>query len=88
MSKKPVAKRESKKPAPKRRPAAKRRTLSERVRDLERRVEHLEAEAPRTPKAGEPGTMGALLKHAGTWVGDDLEELLELAYATRSKARF
>jgi hypothetical protein len=27
----------------------------------------------------------ALLSHFGTWVGDDLEELLEEVYETRSK---
>ena len=35
-----------------------------------------------------PSTARSLLKYAGTWEGDDLEECLELVYATRSKARF
>ncbi len=29
-----------------------------------------------------------LLKFAGTWVGDDLEECLAIVYATRSRAKF
>ena len=33
-------------------------------------------------------TARSLLKYAGTWVGDDADELLELVYATRSEARF
>jgi hypothetical protein len=35
-----------------------------------------------------PSTARSLLKFAGTWEGDDLEECLKLVYATRSKARF
>ncbi|ELR96263.1 hypothetical protein [Gloeocapsa sp. PCC 73106] len=31
---------------------------------------------------------GDLLKFAGTWQGDDLEECLQLAYETRSLAKF
>ena len=34
------------------------------------------------------GTAESLLKYVGTWEGDDLEELLEEVYATRSQARF
>ena len=33
-------------------------------------------------------TGAALMKYAGTWVGDDLERCLELAHATRSEAEF
>jgi hypothetical protein len=35
-----------------------------------------------------PSTARSLLQHAGTWEGDDLEQCLQLVYATRSKARF
>ena len=38
--------------------------------------------------ANGPSTARSLLRYAGTWEGDDLEECLELVYATRSKARF
>jgi hypothetical protein len=42
--------------------------------------------------SGEPIRRGAkvgdLLKFAGTWAGDDLEECLADVYATRSKANF
>jgi hypothetical protein len=31
---------------------------------------------------------GDLLKFAGTWQGDDLEDCLRLVYETRSKAQF
>lgn len=42
------------------------------------------------PASPEPAwsTAGRLLRHAGKWVGDDLEECLDLVYRTRSKARF
>jgi hypothetical protein len=33
-----------------------------------------------------PSTARSILEFAGTWEGDDLEECLKLAYATRSKA--
>jgi hypothetical protein len=35
-----------------------------------------------------PSTARSLLKYAGTWEGDDLEECLRMVYATRSKAKF
>jgi hypothetical protein len=35
-----------------------------------------------------PSTARSLLKYAGTWAGDDLEECLKLVYRTRSQARF
>jgi hypothetical protein len=35
-----------------------------------------------------PSTAKSILQYAGTWEGDDLEECLELVYATRSKAKF
>jgi hypothetical protein len=42
--------------------------------------------------SGEPfkrgGKLEDLLKFAGTWVGDDLQECLETVYATRSKTNF
>jgi len=30
----------------------------------------------------------SILRHAGTWAGDDFEECLEQVYATRGKAKF
>ena len=30
----------------------------------------------------------SLLKYAGTWIGDDLEQCLEYIYATRAEAEF
>lgn len=33
-------------------------------------------------------TVGSLLKFAGTWVGDDLEERLKEVYASRGRAEF
>jgi hypothetical protein len=48
--------------------------------------------APPRPPVFRPGhgpsTARSLLKYAGTWAGDDLEECLKLVYATRSEARF
>jgi hypothetical protein len=50
-----------------------------------------EARPPKPPvfRPGQgPSTARSLLKFAGTWEGDDLEECLKLVYTTRSKARF
>lgn len=33
-------------------------------------------------------TAGALLKHAGKWAGDDLEECLRAVYENRTQAKF
>jgi hypothetical protein len=43
---------------------------------------------PNTPSEVRPSTAASLLKYAGTWVGDDLEECLQEVYANRTKARF
>ena len=40
------------------------------------------------PPVFRPGSGESILRSAGTWVGDDLQECLELVYATRSKAKF
>ena len=45
-------------------------------------------ETPITPVDPDFSTARALLKHVGTWVGDDWEELLAEVYATRGKTRF
>ena len=41
-----------------------------------------------TSPAFRPSSGRSLLRHAGTWVGDDLEECLQDVYANRTKARF
>lgn len=35
-----------------------------------------------------PSTARSLLKYAGTWEGDDLEECLRAVYENRTKAKF
>ncbi|QSJ19698.1 DUF2281 domain-containing protein [Nostoc sp. UHCC 0702] len=35
-----------------------------------------------------PASGRSILRHAGTWEGDDFQECLELVYATRGKAKF
>ena len=34
-----------------------------------------------------PASGRSLLRHAGTWVGDDLEDCLQLVYLTRGKVK-
>jgi hypothetical protein len=34
-----------------------------------------------------PASGRSLLRHAGTWVGDDLEDCLQLVYETRGKIK-
>jgi hypothetical protein len=35
-----------------------------------------------------PASGRSILRHAGTWAGDDFEECLQQVYATRGKAKF
>ncbi|MBH8577475.1 DUF2281 domain-containing protein [Nostocaceae cyanobacterium CENA369] len=35
-----------------------------------------------------PPSGRSILRHAGTWEGEDFQECLELVYATRGKAKF
>ena len=35
-----------------------------------------------------PASGRSILRHAGKWAGDDLEECLQSVYATRGKAKF
>ncbi|NJL61750.1 MAG: DUF2281 domain-containing protein [Methylacidiphilales bacterium] len=35
-----------------------------------------------------PASGRSILRHAGTWEGDDFEECLQAVYATRGKAKF
>lgn len=35
-----------------------------------------------------PASGRSILRHAGTWQGDDFEECLQSVYATRGKAKF
>lgn len=35
-----------------------------------------------------PASGRSILRHAGTWEGDDFEECLQSVYATRGKAKF
>jgi hypothetical protein len=43
---------------------------------------------PGIPPESRPSTAASLLKYAGTWVGDDLEECLRDVYVNRTKSRF
>ena len=49
--------------------------------NMERRAK-ADSDVPRRSSAR------ALLKHAGRWVGDDLEQCLRAVYSARSKAEF
>jgi hypothetical protein len=61
-----------------------------RVTVLDTAEEPAETEKPSSirPAKDGPSTAGSLLKYAGTWEGDDLEECLRLVYENRLKARF
>jgi hypothetical protein len=50
--------------------------------DLEN-PEVAESQLPYRPASGR-----SILRHAGTWAGDDLEECLRTVYTTRGKAKF
>jgi hypothetical protein len=43
---------------------------------------------PDVPPEARPSTAASLLRYAGTWVGDDLQECLNDVYANRTKSRF
>ncbi|NJO83093.1 MAG: hypothetical protein HC828_09920 [Blastochloris sp.] len=57
--------------------------------EIAQRIEHaLEPEPAPTAPRGSPQAILDAVKRAGPWEGDDLEELLELVYATRSQVAF
>ncbi|MBX9770855.1 MAG: hypothetical protein K2X29_05770 [Candidatus Obscuribacterales bacterium] len=43
---------------------------------------------PKLPPGEKVRTGADLMKHWGAWVGDDIDELLKEAIASRSRARF
>jgi len=43
---------------------------------------------PGVPANQRPSTGASLLKYAGTWVGDDLQDRLDEVYRSRSEAKF
>lgn len=43
---------------------------------------------PAIPPESRRSTAAALLRHAGKWSGDDLDEVIETVTQTRSKTRF
>jgi hypothetical protein len=43
---------------------------------------------PGIPTDQRPSTGNSLLKYAGTWAGDDLNDMLDLVHKTRSLAKF
>ncbi len=48
----------------------------------------LEKTSTETEQAYRPASERSILRHVGTWAGDDFEECLEMVYATRGKAKF
>ena len=44
-----------------------------------------ESEQEQTQPSFRPASGKSLLRHAGTWAGDDFEECLQLVYDTRGK---
>ena len=48
----------------------------------------LEPSPPEAPPPFRPSSGRSLLRHAGTWSGDDIEECLQLVYDTRSQIEF
>lgn len=48
----------------------------------------LEPSPPNAPPPFRPSSGRSLLRHAGTWSGDDIEECLQLVYDTRSEIEF
>jgi len=45
-------------------------------------------ETEKKPPSFRPASGNSLLRHAGTWEGDDLEECVRLVYETRSQLEF
>lgn len=66
-------------------------TILAETLDFLRFLKTKETETP--PQAEEqltyrPASGRSILRHAGTWSGDDFEECLQSVYATRGKAQF
>ena len=47
-----------------------------------------EKQSTNTEQSYRPASGRSILRHVGTWAGDDFEECLEMVYATRGKAKF
>lgn len=47
-----------------------------------------EGKSTNAKQAYRPTSGRSILRHLGTWAGDDFEECLEMVYATRGKAKF
>ncbi|MBD1805697.1 hypothetical protein H6F98_09570 [Microcoleus sp. FACHB-SPT15] len=47
-----------------------------------------ESSSPEAPQPFRPPSGRSLLRHAGTWTGDDFDECLQLVYDTRSEIEF
>jgi hypothetical protein len=56
--------------------------------DWVRSRKHQPAPPPSSDIVRGTGNFDGLLEPTATWAGDDLEECLEIVYATRSKAKF
>lgn len=48
-------------------------------------IDESESEQEKTQPSFRPASGKSLLRHAGTWAGDDFEECLQLVYDTRGK---
>jgi transcriptional regulator with XRE-family HTH domain len=60
--------------------------MTECLGKLPRKLQQQIVESIKTGNVPRRSSARSLLKHAGKWVGDDLEQCLEIVYATRSKA--
>lgn len=47
-----------------------------------------EPSLPEAPLPVRPSSGRSILRHAGTWAGDDFEECLQVVYDTRSEIEF
>ncbi|GAB4286672.1 MAG: hypothetical protein Fur0025_19450 [Oscillatoriaceae cyanobacterium] len=45
-------------------------------------------QSPENPPLFRPASGRSLLRHAGTWAGDDLEECLQMVYDNRGQIKF
>ena len=52
------------------------------IKDKQERIQLTSSSITYKPASGR-----SILRHAGTWVGDDLEDCLQLVYLTRGKVK-
>lgn len=64
------------------------RFLKDKQKSDQKDTQHPQVTPTDSSQPDRPASGRSILRHAGTWEGEDFKECLELVYATRGKANF